>query len=108
MQSPKGCSLFFQVLSWSSIWLVGLRFCCTAFGFCGGGRGLRAFLGGVSYTSTEKAKIVGETTSSFRVGEFSIFSDLVAQVRRFPIGVVGGRTGVVRSRRFLVRFALAA
>jgi hypothetical protein len=43
-----------------------------------------------------------------RVGKFTIFSDLVAQVRRFPIGVVGGRTGVVRSRRFLVRFILAA
>jgi len=34
----------------------------------------------MSYTSTEKAKIVHEAMSSFHGGEFTVFSDFVVQV----------------------------
>jgi hypothetical protein len=60
----------------------------------------------VSYTSAEKAEIVGETTSSFCGCEFAVFSKLVAQVRGFLFGVVGGQAGIVQSRGFLVMLVL--
>jgi hypothetical protein len=60
----------------------------------------------VSYTSTEKAEIVGETTSSFHGHEFAVFSEFVAQVQCFLFGIVGGQAGVVWSRGFLLLLVL--
>jgi hypothetical protein len=40
----------------------------------------RLLFSSVSYTSAEKAEIIGEMTSSFRGREFAVFSKLVTQV----------------------------
>ena len=60
----------------------------------------------MSYSSAEKAEIVGETTRSFRGREFAIFSKLVAQVRSLLFGVVVRRAGIVRGRGFFVMLIL--
>jgi len=62
----------------------------------------------MSYTSAEKAKIVCEATSSFHGGEFTVFSNFVVQVQFLLLGVLGGRTRVVRNKQLLVVFILAA
>ena len=62
----------------------------------------------MSYTSAEKAKIMCEATCSFRGGEFTVFSNLVVQVRLFLFGVLGGRTGFTRNKRLLLVFVLVA
>ena len=38
------------------------------------------FFGGMSYTSTEKAKIIGKAACSFHDSKFTVFPDFVIQV----------------------------
>ena len=56
----------------------------------------------MSYASTEETEIVGESTSSFSGGEFTVFAEFVTQVRLFLIGVVSGQARFAQMELFLL------
>src|SRR5258705_12062559 len=90
-------ALIRQVRSRSAVRLVRCFFCHADSRFRSGRRGFWTLFGNVSNTSTEKTKIIGETTDSFRRSDFSVFTKFVTHVRRSLVGVPGGQPGVTRS-----------
>src|ERR1700720_518385 len=69
-RGPKGCCLFFRVLSKFAVRLCNLCGSGSSFNF----RGFRTILCCMSYSTAEETQIIGESTRSLGWGKFSILT----------------------------------
>src|ERR1700723_582882 len=90
VQVPKGCYLFFRVLSGFAVGRHGL--CGSSFSFCSFG----TILCCMSNSTTEETQIIGESTRSLGQGKFSILTKFHPQIRFLPFRVLGGRSVITR------------
>ena len=88
VQRSEDCLAFFQI--WRGFFLLSLSGSC--FGLGGGGGGLVAILGSVSYSTTEHTQVVIEVALSFLLSELAVFSELIGKGG----GATGGRGGLPR------------
>ena len=90
----EDCLAFFQIQG--GFFLLSLS--GTGFRLGGGGGGLVAILGGVSYSTTEHTQVVIEVALSFLLGELAIFSELIGKGGRATRGMLKSIQHVLLSR----------
>src|ERR1700722_15787464 len=87
---PKGCCLFFRVLSGFA---VGWRdLCGSSFSF----RGFGTILCCMSNSTAEETQIIGESTRSLGQGKLSILTKFLPQIHFLPFRVLGCRSVITQ------------
>src|ERR1700720_3662354 len=96
MRVPKGCYLFFRVLSGFAVRQRDL--CGSSFSF----RSFGTILCCMSNSTAEETQIIGESTRSFSWGKFSILTKFLPQICFLPFRVLGGRSVITRIGFFIL------
>src|ERR1700720_3455853 len=99
MQVPKGCCLFFCVLSGFAF---GRCLCSSSFSI----RGFKTIPCCMSYSTTDETQVIGELMSSLGRSKFTILTKLLSQIRFLFLRVLGCAFVIIHIGLFILVFVI--